>query len=197
VLTKSAARTFFLVGTVVCGLAFIGLTVDTFKRLPGLTRAAELTPAVARGKDLWDSSNCMGCHTLLGEGAYYAPELTRVTTSGGARSSSRSMLRDPEAMYPGRRRMQQYDFTEQQISDLVAFFEWVDRHVDLNGFPPRPPSPRPLTWRSPQCRRRRAQRRTAPIFDQMCTACHAVGGPRAARRARSRRRRQRASTKRT
>ena len=40
------------------------------------------------------------------------------------------MLRDPEAMYPGRRRMQQYDFTDQQISDLIAFFEWVDANGD-------------------------------------------------------------------
>jgi hypothetical protein len=29
-LSKSAARTFFLLGTAVCSLAFVGLTIDTF-----------------------------------------------------------------------------------------------------------------------------------------------------------------------
>jgi hypothetical protein len=47
------------------------------------------------------------------------------------------MLRDPQAMYPGQRNMQRYDFTEDQIDDLVAFLEWVDG-MDLNGFPPAP-----------------------------------------------------------
>jgi nitric oxide reductase subunit C len=53
----------------------------------------------------------MGCHTLLGEGAYYAPELTKVYERRGP-AFIRAMLRDPEAMYPGQRKMQNYDFTE-------------------------------------------------------------------------------------
>ena len=135
-LSKSAAKAFFLGGTALCGLAFIGLTVDTFGRIPAQTHSDAITPAVARGKDLWDSSNCMGCHTLLGEGAYYAPELTRVYSRRGP-EFIRAMLRDPEMMYPGQRRMQRYDFTETEIDDLVAFFEWTDA-MDLNGFPAQP-----------------------------------------------------------
>jgi nitric oxide reductase subunit C len=171
VLTKSAARTFFLVGTVVCGLAFIGLTVDTFKRLPGLTRAAELTPAVARGKDLWDSSNCMGCHTLLGEGAYYAPELTRVYERRGP-DFIRSMLRDPEAMYPGQRRMQNYHFNPQQIEDLVAFLRWIG-NVDTQGFPPRP-NLAPVALPTGGAVARSDNR--PQVFNQLCVVCHALGG---------------------
>ena len=40
---------------------------------------------------------------LLGEGAYYAPELTRVYARRGPDFIA-AMLRDPEAMYPGQRR---------------------------------------------------------------------------------------------
>lgn len=43
----------------------------------------------------------MGCHTLLGEGAYYAPELTKVVERRSAAWIDR-FLQDPEAMYPGR-----------------------------------------------------------------------------------------------
>lgn len=79
----------------------------------------------------------MGCHTLLGEGAYYAPELTRVYRRRGP-EFIRAMLRDPAAMYPGQRQMQNYHFCNPgQIDDLVAFLQWVDG-MDLNGFPPEP-----------------------------------------------------------
>ena len=77
-LSKSAARRFFLVGTAVCAGAFLLLTLDTIKQVPTQTKSQNITEEVHRGKDLWDSNNCMGCHTLFGEGAYYAPELTKV-----------------------------------------------------------------------------------------------------------------------
>ncbi len=168
-LSKSAARTFFIAGTVLCSGVFIALTVDTFRRMPAQTHEDALTESVVRGKDLWDSNNCMGCHTLLGEGAYYAPELTRVHTRRGDQFI-RAMLRDPEAMYPGQRRMVKYDFTEAQIDDLVAFFTWID-NMDLNGFPPKPTIQ--MTG-SPATALQASNR--PHLFDQVCTACHAVDG---------------------
>src|SRR5689334_1799284 len=128
-LSKSAARNFFLAGTTLCSIAFVALGVDSFRRIPARTHSENITPAVARGKALWESNNCMGCHTLFGEGAYYAPELTRVHSRRGD-DFIRSMLRDPEAMYPGQRRMVRYGFSEREIEDLVAFFTWTDA-VDL------------------------------------------------------------------
>jgi nitric oxide reductase subunit C len=168
-LSRSAARAFFLVGTGLSGLAFVGLTFDTFQRIPAQTNSAAITPAVERGHTLWDENNCMGCHTLLGEGAYYAPELTRVHTRRGDQFI-RAMLRDPAAMYPGQRQMVQYDFTEREIDDLVAFLAWIDG-MDLNGFPPSPTITMPGSPAGPVTRSSRPV-----VFDQMCTACHAVGG---------------------
>lgn len=173
-LSKSAAKAFFLGGTAVCSLAFVGLTVDSIGRIPAQTHEENITPQVIRGKDLWDSSNCMGCHTILGEGAYYAPELTRVYERRGP-EFIRAMLRDPEAMYPGQRRMQQYDFTEAEIDDLVAFLEWVNG-MDLNGFPPAPTlasSAAPSSSSTSPVARRDGR---PAIYGQMCVACHAVDG---------------------
>src|ERR1700692_3937534 len=110
-LSKSQAKSFFLIGTAVCATAFIGLTLDTFNRIPKQTHAENLTPEVIRGKHLWESNNCMGCHTIMGEGAYYAPELTKVFDRRGE-IYIKSMLKDPEAMYPGGRKMTNYHFSD-------------------------------------------------------------------------------------
>ncbi|MCC6846959.1 MAG: c-type cytochrome [Deltaproteobacteria bacterium] len=173
-LSKSAARAFFLVGTAVCSLAFVGLTVDTFGRIPEQTHSAAITPEVARGKVLWEASNCMGCHTIFGEGAYYAPELTTVYERRGP-DFIRAMLRDPEAMYPGQRRMQNYHFDDRQIEDLLAFLKWSGA-VDLNGFPPKP-TLMPVAVPVPGKDGAVATSIDRPqIFNQMCVACHALGG---------------------
>lgn len=169
-LSKSSARMFFLVGTALCSLAFVLLTVDTLRQIPGQTNEAALTPAAIRGKHLFDQSNCMGCHTIMGEGAYYAPELTRVYQRRGPEFIA-AMLRDPQAMYPGRRRMQQYNFNDGQIADMVAFLEWVG-NMDLNGFPATPPL---AANAGLQASAAPADGRPV-VFNQMCTACHAVGG---------------------
>ncbi len=136
-LSKSQAKLFFLGGTLMFSLIFLWLTVDTIRQTPKRTNAAGITESVLSGRTIWDEENCMGCHTLLGEGAYYAPELTKVVTRRGE-GWIRSFLKNPEAFYPGRRKMIQYDFTEQEITDLIAFFNWIEG-IDTNGFPKEPP----------------------------------------------------------
>ena len=37
-----------------------------------------ITETVAQGKKVWEENNCVECHTLLGEGAYFTPELVNV-----------------------------------------------------------------------------------------------------------------------
>ena len=168
-LSKSAARAFFLSGTLLFSAIFIWLTVDTFRRIPAQTNADQLNESVVRGKQLWEENNCMGCHTLLGEGAYYAPELTRVYDRRGPAFITQ-MLRDPEAVYPGQRKMVKYDFNDEQIADMLAFFEWIGK-MDLNGFPPEPTIglASVASVQIPGGER-------PEIFTQVCTACHALGG---------------------
>ncbi len=169
-LTKSQARTFFLVGTGLCAIAFIGLTVDTFRRIPAQTRADQLTPLVVEGKHLWDSKNCMGCHTIFGEGAYYAPELTRVYERRGE-AFIRAQLADPEKMFPGQRKMTNYHFAPAEIDALVEFLKWVGT-VDLNGFPAKPK----LTVGVTPAVASAAMASRPVVFNQICVACHSLGG---------------------
>lgn len=173
-LSKSAAKAFFLGGTALCSTVFLGLTWDTFQQIPRRTNAAALTDSVKRGKHLWEDNNCMGCHTLFGEGAYYAPELTKVHERRGPAFIT-AMLKDPEAMFPGERKMVNYHFKDEEIADLVAFFEWSGK-VDLNGFPAKPTMTISQAM-APQQKSAHAAAVPQPqVFSQLCTACHALGG---------------------
>lgn len=177
-LSKSQAKSFFLLGTALCSVAFIALTIDTFKRIPAQTNEENLTEAVIRGKHLFDRNNCMGCHTILGEGAYYAPELTKVIERRGE-VFVKAMLKDPEAMYPGSRKMTNYHFSDQEISDLTEFLKWIGK-MDLNGFPPKPDLMRTAstnaTSATAEANTLVAAENRPQVFNQLCIACHALRG---------------------
>ncbi len=172
-LSKSQARLFFFIATVGFSGVFLFLTVDTLRQVPARSNEAAMSASVVRGKEIWDTNNCMGCHTILGEGAYYAPELTRVVERRGE-AWIRAFIRDPQAMYPGKRRMVKYDFTEEQITDVIAFLDWVGR-IDTNGFPRKPDmAPAALVSVAPGGAAKLSE---APaIFGQICVACHSLGG---------------------
>jgi nitric oxide reductase subunit C len=74
----------------------------------------------------------MGCHTVLGEGAYYAPELTKVIDRRGAGYVT-AVLMTPVSWEPNGRKMVAYGFSKEEANDLIAFFEWIGK-IDLNGF---------------------------------------------------------------
>jgi nitric oxide reductase subunit C len=138
-LSKKQARTFFLGGTFVSFLVFIGLTVYSLSEAQDQSNKADITEAVVRGKVLWEKNNCMGCHTILGEGAYYAPELTKVIDrlnqrySGEGENVIKSILMSPVPWQPNGRKMVAYEMTEEEAQDMVEFFKWIGR-IDLNGF---------------------------------------------------------------
>jgi len=138
-LSKKQARAFFLGGTLVTFLIFIGLTIFSFSKENDQTNRENLTADVVRGKEIWESNNCMGCHTLLGEGAYYAPELTKVIDrlniryDGNGEEVIKSILMSPSPWQLNGRKMVAYGVTEQEASDVVAFFNWIGK-IDLNGF---------------------------------------------------------------
>ena len=131
-LSKKQARAFFLGGTVVTFLVFIGLTVYSLGEAQDQTNYENITEQVVRGKDLWDKNNCMGCHTLLGEGGYYAPELTKVIDRRG-KGYIKAVLMSPIPWEPNGRKMVAYGFSTEEAEDLIAFFDWID-DIDLNGF---------------------------------------------------------------
>lgn len=138
-LSKKQAKTFFLGGTLVTFLIFIGLTIYSFSKSNDQTNYGELSESAIRGKQIWEANNCMGCHTILGEGAYYAPELTKVVDRLNYKYDDegeeviKSILMSPVPWQPNGRKMVAYNMSEQEAKDMVAFFKWIG-NIDLNGF---------------------------------------------------------------
>ena len=138
-LSKKQARAFFLGGTLVTFLIFIGLTVFSLSEGNDQTNIENLTESVVRGKKIWETNNCMGCHTILGEGAYYAPELTKVVDrlnlkyDGQGDEVLKSILMSEVPWQPNGRKMVAYGMTEQEAEDVLEFFKWIGE-IDLNGF---------------------------------------------------------------
>jgi nitric oxide reductase subunit C len=138
-MTKRAARLFFLVSTALSALIFAVLTVDSHRQFPKLTNAAAIDERVIAGKHAWHRHNCTNCHTLLGEGAYYAPDLTKIAQQRGP-EYLRQFLKDPSRFYSEERDgrlMPTLNFREGEIDGLIAFLGWVSR-IDTQGWPPRP-----------------------------------------------------------
>jgi nitric oxide reductase subunit C len=138
-MTKRQTRLFFIGGTALFAAIFLGMTVDSHRQFDRLTNAEQITPDVAAGKDVWHGSNCINCHTLLGEGAYYAPDLTKITQARGTAYLT-AFLQDPSRFYSEqqhRRLMPNPNLSDVEIGQVIAFLDWVSR-IDNQGWPPRP-----------------------------------------------------------
>jgi nitric oxide reductase subunit C len=137
--TKRAARLFFFISTLASALIFVVLTIDSHRQFPKLTNAGDIDERVVAGKNAWHRHNCTNCHTLLGEGAYYAPDLTQIATQRGPEYLT-AFLKDPSKFYSEERDgrlMPNLNLRDDEISNLIAFLGWVSR-IDTQGWPPRP-----------------------------------------------------------
>ena len=131
-LSKSQARAFFLGGTLVTFLIFIGLTVYSMMPENDQTNHEKITAQVIKGKHLWETNNCMGCHSIMGEGGYYAPELTKVVERKGE-PIIRAILTSPVPWAPNGRKMVAYKMTDEEADAMIAYLNWIGE-LDLNGF---------------------------------------------------------------
>lgn len=132
--TKQMARNMFYGGSAFFILLFAALIFDSERKIPLRTNAEAITPAVERGKRLWETRNCIGCHTLLGEGAYFAPELGNVYKRRGP-DFIKAWIASQPTHTPGRRQMPQFNFTPQQMDDMVEFLKWTN-NVNTENWPP-------------------------------------------------------------
>jgi nitric oxide reductase subunit C len=138
-MNKRQARLFAIVSTALSAAAFLGLTLHSHSKFDELTNAENNTPQVQSGRDVWHKYNCINCHTLFGEGAYYAPDLTKITQLRGEQYL-KAYMRDPSAFYDEqrhRRLMPKQNLSDTEIDDLIVFLDWVSK-VDNQGWPPRP-----------------------------------------------------------
>ena len=143
VMTKSMARNIFYGGSLFFIVIFVGLSIHSHGYIVEVsTDKAGLTESVARGKRVWEQKACINCHTILGEGAYFAPEVGNVMARWGVAD-------DPEAAFEvmkawmdaqptgieGRRQMPQFHLTDEQVRDLTEFLLWTNK-IRTQDWPP-------------------------------------------------------------
>ncbi|ABV94916.1 nitric-oxide reductase subunit C [Dinoroseobacter shibae DFL 12 = DSM 16493] len=143
VMTKGMARNIFYGGSLFFLAIFLGLTAHShFYIVNTSTASMELTDSVVLGKKVWEDKTCVNCHSILGEGAYFAPEVGNVMTRWG-------VVDDPEAAFEtlkgwiqamptgieGRRQMPYFELTDEEIRGLSDFLIWTDK-IDAQGWPP-------------------------------------------------------------
>ncbi len=103
----------------------------------------EAKAMVSHGKLTVQAKNCMNCHTLLGNGAYFAPDLTKawLDPAWGNEANREELmvkfLMDPETnarTFGSGRKMPNLDITEEEARDVVAFLKWMSS-INTTGFP--------------------------------------------------------------
>ena len=110
---------------------------------------AEATELIGKGKLVIQSRACMDCHTFFGNGAYYAPDLTKSwldpvwdhTWKPMYQGSSREdaivkFLMRPNEFPVGFRFMPDLGITREEGEAVAAYLKWMSA-VDANGFPTR------------------------------------------------------------
>ncbi|WP_442488111.1 c-type cytochrome [Halomonas litopenaei] len=142
-LTKSAARNIFYGGSLFFFLIFVALTAHShWYIVTESTSALPLTESVREGKHVWEKNMCINCHSIMGEGAYFAPELSNVWTRyhgrenpEAARAGLAAWMRAQPLAAPGRRKMPHFDLSDEEMSSLIDFLEWTDA-IDDQNWPP-------------------------------------------------------------
>ncbi len=98
------------------------------------------------GKLTSQAKNCMNCHTLLGNGAYYAPDLTKAwldpmwesyldrTGKSTKEEAIAEFLQFPSKYPTHKRMMPNLGITADEAKGLVAFLKHMSS-IDTNGFP--------------------------------------------------------------
>jgi len=151
---------------------FLGLTWDTHRQVGALTHADQLSDQVVAGKHVWQDKNCNECHTILGFGIYYAPDLTRVYQRIGAEGIRAAVLSPEKTFANSIRKMPNLHLTEQEAADLVAFLKWVSE-IDNHDWPPQD-SPERLQQRRLAAAFSLSAGATA--FQDRCMDCHSLKG---------------------
>ncbi len=135
--TKGMARNIYVGGGVFSLLLLLSLTFHTVSALPERDHRENLTPQVALGKKVWEDNDCIGCHTLLGEGAYFAPELGNVYQRFGDSTETIAMFISsrPAEGIPGRRSMPQFNLSDEELNAIAEFLKWSSE-INTNDWPP-------------------------------------------------------------
>lgn len=174
-MTRKVAFWILLLGTVSSAVVFLAATWDTHRQVAVLSNVDKLSDRVVAGKAAFQKYNCNDCHTILGFGAYYAPDLTRVVQRIGE-DGIRYRVKSPEKAFANSwRKMQNVHASDAEIDDMVAFFKWVGE-VNNNDWPPQDSRKRLTRGEQAMVASAGVSPGAAVFQAKGCMNCHALHG---------------------
>lgn len=144
------------------------------------------TPTYAFGKEIFDASGCIGCHTVRGTGGAVGPELTLIADAsrhvklpspqhhdlvgrfGGNETLAYlfEAVKWPDAQ-PTRTKMPQFNLSDEEATALVVYLKSFGRRATVTGLLP---PPKPVLPPSDIVERGRI------IYGRYCIGCHGESG---------------------
>jgi nitric oxide reductase subunit C len=135
--TKSAARNIFYGGSLFFFVILVGLVAQSHGYIRNVsTNEKTLSASVLAGKRVWEENACINCHTLLGEGAYFAPELGNACKRLGGKEAIAGFIESQPSGAEGRRQMPNFHLSKKQLSDVADFLCWVST-IKTQNWPPK------------------------------------------------------------
>ncbi len=163
-MSEKSLRRILIYGTVVLAVTLVVGSVVSLRQVTA-TRTAPVSDSIVAGKHVWEQRICQDCHTLLGIGGYWAPELTKETDRRDVAFLT-AWMKNPQAVKPGATMPNQH-LSDQQVTDVIAFLQWVSK-INTNNWPPQARGATSGGGGTPQ---------GALLFQQKgCIACHMING---------------------
>ncbi|MDD5476491.1 MAG: cytochrome c [Syntrophales bacterium] len=170
-MTGKTAKAIFWLGTLSSAIIFLWLTYDFHQQEPKFVKTDKLNEQVVAGKKVWHKHNCNDCHTILGFGGYYAPDMTKAYYRLGE-SAIISVVMNPEQAYKDTfRKMPHLGVTKDEAVNMAAFLKWV-ASIDNRTWPPQDEK----FVKAFQLREANAQKPDSKdIAMGACGGCHSLG----------------------
>ena len=87
------------------------------------------------GKRVWQTHECISCHTLFGNGGYIGDDLTNIVSKRSSKELLEFMTKPP-VMRPNHKRLHP-GLTTEETKNLISYLEFVQKIPTL-GWPPEP-----------------------------------------------------------
>lgn len=135
-MNRSTAKVIFWLGTLSSALIFLALTVDFHQQQPKLAHTEKIDAQVIAGKKVWHRYNCNDCHTILGFGGYYAPDMTKAFFRLGENNIIAIVMHPEQVFHDSFRKMPNLGVSEAEARQLTAFLHWVGE-IENRHWPPQ------------------------------------------------------------
>jgi mono/diheme cytochrome c family protein len=134
-----------------------------------------LSAGAGRGRQLFQTAGCLGCHMVHGRGGRVGPDLSNEGNAGHSRQWLQTQVRNPRSHDP-QTMMPAFDnLSDQQVKDLVDYLESLKTAPAERGG--EAPSPRPQAGVAASAETTSLVTTGGKLWGRTCGQCHNLRPP--------------------